>query len=327
VARGRRSLRWIAGWLLLTALAAAAFLSVEWEGVLVALSRVESGWLLVAVASNFIILVIWASQWYLLLPSQLRSLSRFRVFEIVSTVSTVANGGPVLSGQAAGVHLLSRTGAEHSAGLSVVAMDQLAEGAAKLAVVLAVALVVPLPGMLRGGLLGLAGGVALLAVGLGWAARRGRTPSIPAAVPRSEALARWVGRFARHLEALRSPRTVVSALGLALAMKVAELGGIMAVQVALGAGFDPGRSLLVLASVALATMVTVTPANLGIYEASAFAAYRLAGVDPATATALAVVQHVAFLIPAAGTGWLLLSLREVRRALRSEAGAEAELPG
>lgn len=327
MARGR-GLRWIAGWLLLTALAVAAFLSVEWEGVLAVLSGVETEWLLVAVASNFLILVLWASQWCLLLPSHLGSISRFRVFEIVSAVSTVANGGPVLSGQATGVHLLARTGADHSVGLSVVAMDQLAEGMAKLGVVLAVTLVLPLPGMLRGGILGLAGGVALLALALAWTARRGRDPSVPDVVPRGEALARWLGRFAGHLEALRSPRTVFSALGLAGTMKVAELGGIVAVQMALGLGFDAGRSLLVLASVALATMITVTPANLGVYEASAFGAYRLTGVDPATATALAVVQHVAFLVPAAGTGWLLLSVRGVRRALgpRAEAAAEAEIP-
>jgi uncharacterized membrane protein YbhN (UPF0104 family) len=100
----------------------------------------------------------------------------------------------------------------------------------------------------------------------------------------------------------------VGGLALALAMKAAELGGIWAVQRGFGVDLGLGGSLLVLASVSLATMVSVAPANLGVYEASAFAAYRLAGVDPEMATALALAQHAVYLLPATGTGWLLLTL-------------------
>ena len=63
-----------------------------------------------------------------------------------------------------------------------------------------------------------------------------------------------------------------------------------------------------LTAVSLSTMVSAAPANLGVYEGSAFLAYRALGVTPETALALGVVQHVLYLIPMAGAGWLAVTL-------------------
>ena len=68
-------------------------------------------------------------------------------------------------------------------------------------------------------------------------------------------------------------------------------------------------TLVVLASVALATMLPVAPGNLGVYEGAALLAYRWAGVDPETALALAVLQHLALLAAMGGAGWLAVTLR------------------
>src|SRR5205085_6734674 len=51
-----------------------------------------------------------------------------------------------------------------------------------------------------------------------------------------------------------------------------------------------GGSLLVLATAILATMLPLSPGNLGTYEASVFLVYRYLGVSPEVALSLAIVQ-------------------------------------
>jgi uncharacterized membrane protein YbhN (UPF0104 family) len=81
---------------------------------------------------------------------------------------------------------------------------------------------------------------------------------------------------------------------------------------ALGVQIPGWGVLLVLSAVVLSTMASVTPANLGIYEGSALLAYSLIGVEPEVALGLSVVQHVAYLVPSAGVGWVLLAFRGLR---------------
>jgi uncharacterized membrane protein YbhN (UPF0104 family) len=136
--------------------------------------------------------------------------------------------------------------------------------------------------------------------------------------------------MAEHVRTARRPRTILVGVVLALGMKAAELLGILAVQRALGVEVELGVSLLVLASVAVATMLSVSPANLGIYEASAFAAYRLGGIPVETGAALALVQHAVFLVPATGIGWALLTwrgIRELETARRPPAPEPAPVEG
>ena len=59
----------------------------------------------------------------------------------------------------------------------------------------------------------------------------------------------------------------------------------------------------------LGTLVSVTPANLGMYEASAVLVYLALGLTRETALTLAVVQHAAYLLPLAGIGWIWESRR------------------
>ena len=101
-------------------------------------------------------------------------------------------------------------------------------------------------------------------------------------------------------------------------MKAAELGGILAVQQSLGLDLPVGTALLVLASVNFATIVSVSPGNLGVFEAASFAAYRLMGVSPEHALTLSLLQHVCYLIPMVGVGYLYGGMR-VFRGLRDSA--------
>jgi uncharacterized membrane protein YbhN (UPF0104 family) len=72
-------------------------------------------------------------------------------------------------------------------------------------------------------------------------------------------------------------------------------------------------TVVVLAAVTFATLVSLAPSDLGIYEASAFAAYRLLGVPPAEALALGLLHHACFLVPLVGTGYVLTGWQAMRR--------------
>ena len=55
----------------------------------------------------------------------------------------------------------------------------------------------------------------------------------------------------------------------------------------------------------------IAPGNLGVYEATVYAVYRFFGVTPELALALAVVQHLSFLVPSILPGYLTLTLRQL----------------
>ena len=105
----------------------------------------RAGWLVAAVLSYVVILPLWAGQWHLLSPSS-RTRTRREMLGVVSLTSSVMNTTPMLVGEAAGVMLLvTRAGLSRAAALSVLAMDQLLVGLAKLTVLSTAALLLPLP--------------------------------------------------------------------------------------------------------------------------------------------------------------------------------------
>jgi uncharacterized membrane protein YbhN (UPF0104 family) len=269
------------------------------------------GWIVAALTANAAILLLWASQWRLFVPPSLPVPFR-RMLGVTAAMAMVCNSVPFFLGQVTGFHLLAtrgRTG--HAAALSVTALDQLAEGTAKLTVLLLLAALTPLPGGLRAGLAALALAVAFLAGALVVLSRRERW--LRSVVPAlrfgwARRLLLFVAEGARHLHPLRQPRTFLLGVALALGMKAAEAGGILAVQHALGVDLPLWSVVLVLASVGLATMVSLAPANLGVYEAATFVAYTWMGVPAETALGLALVQHVCFLLPMLASGWLAVSV-------------------
>jgi len=228
------------------------------------------------------------------------------MFLVVSAMAMISNSVPFMVGQASGVLLLARYGGiGHASALSVYTMEQVAEGIAKLVVVVGLALFAPLPELLARGVQILAVVVSVLGVTFVVLAFRFRHP--PAAVPPASTLGRvkhFGARWAHSLEGLRTPRVFAAGIALALGMKAMELGGILAIQQALGLDLPVGTALLVLASVSFATIVSVSPGNLVVFEAASFAAYRLTGVSPEHALTLSLLQHVCYLIPMVGVGYL-----------------------
>ncbi len=293
-----------------TLLLVIALRDIEWDRLLQLLRGLRLPWVAVAVGLNGSIIVLWSLQWRILVPGE-GSVTWANMFLVVSAMAMISNSVPFMVGQASGVLLLARYGRIGTASaLSVYTMEQVAEGIAKIVVVIGVALFAPLPTWLARGVQGLA--VVVAGLGLTFVALAFRFRLPPAALRPVGALDRlknFGAQWAHSLEGLRTPPVFGAGVALALGMKAAELGGILAVQHALGLDLPVGTALLVLASVNFATIVSVSPGNLGVFEAASFAAYRLTGVSPEHALTLSLVQHACYLIPMLGVGYLYGGMR------------------
>ena len=277
-------------WVALTIAIALAIPRAPWADVFARVGRADVILVVAAILANWLILLFWAAEWRLLLPSSIRATFK-QMFEVVSITGAVLNTVPFFVGEASGFALLSaRLGLSAAASASMIAMDQLLVGIAKLAVFGAAVLVAPIPAWLRAGVTSLLILVPVLAIALGLAAQRWR----------------------EHLHALRDRNRWWRLVGLALLKKTAELLAILLVQRALGVTPSLASGLLVLAAVSITTMLPVAPANLGVYEATVFAVYRTTGVSADGALGLALVQHACFLVPPIVTGYLMLTLSQLR---------------
>ena len=290
------------------------FRRIQWDRAWQELFHIRPSWLFLAVAVNLSIFVFWAAQWKVFLPKAHR-VSFGRMIEINALMAMVMNTVPFLAGHALGVFLLAKRERVGSAvALSVMALDQLSEGLAKLSILLLVALLTPLPDWMREGILLVVSGVSLLLVILLFFAYRYRNPY----EPKGDLLnvgwnSMWpfITRWAHHLEALRSFRRFFLGLLLAYAMKGAEATAILAVQKGFHLNIPIWSVLLILAGLNVATMVPVTPGNIGVYEATVFFIYQYLGVPPEQALGLALLQHLCYLLPLVGTGYLLVIARNV----------------
>lgn len=310
-----RASRWmlLALWAALSVAIILALRELPWQRAVIHLQRLHARWLLAALVANLAILPLWAQEWRLLTPRSFGVTFR-AMFAVVGITSTVLNSVPFFAGEAAGVGLLvTRARLSRGAALSVLAMDQLLVGFAKLAVIGAAAAVAPLPAWVRAGLASIVVGVAALLLVLLALAYRG-TAARDWLLLGSSSARRVVARAAAlgaHLEMLRELPRALRVCALALLKKTFELLAIVAVQLAFGLAPSLPLALLVLAALAVTTLLPIAPANLGVYEATVFAAYRFAGVSTELALGIAVIQHACFLVPMLGTGYVTLTMRQL----------------
>lgn len=308
--------RWVLPglWLILTVALAVAARGLPWQQAIGQMGRISGAWAFAAVAANLAILPLWAMEWRLLAPAAVR-VGIAGMLHVVAVTASVLNSIPFFAGEASGVALLiARGGLSRGAALSVLALDQLLVGFAKLTVLAAAAATAPLPSGLRAGILSLVLGVAALVVALlllahGWSEIRDRLLSRPS---RARELAARLVEWGTHFDALRDGGRMWRVAVLALAKKAAELLAIVAIQAAFGVEPSIASGLLVLAALAITTLLPVSPANLGVYEATVFATYRYLGVAADTALGLAIVQHLCFLLPMLATGYVMLTLQQLR---------------
>lgn len=271
-----------------------------------AMAVVNWTWIAAAMAANALILVSWAALWWTVAPRDERPTYGV-TFEITAIASALMNTVPFLGGHAAAVVLLVKRGGMTRAGaLSVLALDQLGEGLAKVTIFGVVALAAPIPVWMRVAVGTVCAGVGGLLLALVVAAHRHIQirPAEMAKLTFVTRTRRFAAAWAERMEALRSVRRSLVALAFAIGTKAAEFGGILAVQQAFGVDLSLGATALVLAAVTLGAMLPVAPGNVGTYEAGAILAYRHLGVDPVMATILAIASHLCFAVPSIGIGYL-----------------------
>jgi len=274
------------------------------------LATARPGWVALAVASYVAILPLWALQWCVLAPPT--GEPRFgRMLGVIAMYSSVLNTTPLLVGEAAAlVFLVARAGISRAAALSMLAMDQLVLGIAKVIVLVLAAWLVSLPRWMERGMRALGAAVALLLIALLAAAWGDRTLArvalgLPARAGRA------LRAVASALAPLRSPWRGGSSLLLALLKKLAEIVAILCLQRAFGVTLPIGSAVLILAALNLATLVPLVPGNVGVYEAAIVVAYGHLGVDAERALGMALVQHACYFVALAlpGYGWLARGAR------------------
>lgn len=274
-----------------------------------------------AVAWYVCIQPLGALQWRALFPAGATVPFR-RVFRVWTLTSIANNTTTSLVGHITGLALLgAEAGLGRTAALSVLALDQVAVGMTKVAVLAVAAWIAPLPEWMSRGAAVLAGTVLVLALSVAAASwhhvRIGAWATASHHGRLMHRIAPLVAAWASGLDALRSPVRFAVALSFAIAIRLAELAAILCVQSAFGLPMSLAAGILVLAATSLASFVMFVPANLGIYEAAVFAAYRLVGVPPDVALGLALVQHACQLVPAIGVGYVILSAERLAAVRRS----------
>jgi uncharacterized membrane protein YbhN (UPF0104 family) len=295
--------------LVLTLIAAfvAALHSLDPTRAIESLAAVRGGWVAAAALCYLAILPLWAWQWHLLAPPS--STQTFPgMLRVVTTTSGVLNTTPMLVGEATGIVLLvTLTGLDRTAALSVLAMDQLLVGLAKLVVLATAATLAPLPDWMTHAALGLIFLVAALATLLLVGASRGmwrtgawRESRLAGSVPAR--LLRALDGLPTALAPLRSVRRGGGAMALALVKKAVEVGAMLCMQRAFGLDLPLGAAILALGMLNLSTLLPIVPANVGVYEGAVVLAYSHYGISAEQAVALAALQHLCYLLALAAPG-------------------------
>lgn len=298
-------------WLIATFFVVVLVRSVDVGRVWALGQETRGGWVAIAVASNLLILPLWAQQWRILLPPSSHVPPK-RMLSLAAQLSFLGNTVPA-SGQVSAVILLGREpGVTPGAALSALALEQVTEGLVKVGILLLAAELLPLPGWMHRAFFALALAVAGLTAGVATAAfhhkRITALSARPGAHPLLDRLIALVARWSRELESLRRPSRFALALVCSAGTKAAEGFAIVAVQHAFGLALPMSTTVLVLAAAILGTIAPLAPANLGIFEGAVVAAYRHAGLPAETALALAVVEHSCLLLGTAAVGYVVFSV-------------------
>ena len=299
----------LTAWVFATLLLYICFRGIDLEQAWNNIKQVHPLWLFLGIAGHFLIFIFWAKQWIIFLPG--KAFVTFKeMFEINALMSTAMNTLPFPGGHAFGVFLLAKKeGVGHSAALSVMSLDQLTEGIAKLTVLLVVSWLTPLPPLIKKGILGLIVVILIFSSILLYFSfrfhdyKKIRTDSNKTLKQRT---VDFVSRWGQQLEGLRDIQTFCYGVILAYGMKLGEASAIWSIQKGFGVDLPIWSILLILAALNLTTIIPLTPGNLGVYEATVFFIYQHLGIEPEQAIALALTQHLCFLLPLAGTGYVYI---------------------
>lgn len=307
-----RKLLWVMAWIAATYLLYLIFRDIDWAAAWHEIKNSLPGWLLMACLFNILVQVFWVGQWRAFLPAK-HDVPFWRMFELTSLTSLAMNTIPFGGGHALGVVMLAKQEkVGHAIALSVLALDQIAEGVAKITLFSMVALFTPIPEAMKTAIVWVLMAVTLFFSVLMFFALRHRDHQEPHADDTHDLSGRvkhFISKWAHNLEPMRNVRTFSFGVVMAWGMKLMEGLGIWAVQKAFGLDLPIWTVCVTLAAVNLATMLPVAPGNLGVFEAAVFFIYQFFGLTPEVAMGLAIVQHLCYLLPKIVLGYSILLMR------------------
>lgn len=304
----RQHLILFAVWALLAAGLGFAASSLAWGEVWAAASRAVPWLVGVAFLINFANAPLWGACWYCLMGGVLpwRKLTEVQAVVLTSVQAFSLLGG----GAAAWVLATTRLGLSRSQALSLLMLDQLTTGLVKVILIATALMIVPTSPLLH------VAGIAML-IGMGGflvtliIASKSRERIMAYADKRGGRSGHWlhlVAEWTQHIGTVRSFRYMSGAVLFMLTRRVVE--GTAGWLVALACGIDVGPEFiaLVIASLAIVTIIPSPPGNVGLYEVAVVAAYQWLGVAPEPALAAALLMHAVLLIPALIPGALIALL-------------------
>lgn len=252
--------------------------------------------------------ILWLKsiQWQLFLPSNafISFQSVFRVIAIMVMMANVLPWGQTFAIYHLGkIHKIGKTVA-----LSVITLDQIATGFSKLTLFLLAALATPLPAWMKRGIviaLCLVVGIYLFLLYFSHRHRHFKDAHHLIHNRWQDKLLHSVAKWAHHLQALRNWKKMCCVIALGLLVKLCEVGAIFLVQKGFGLMLPWWSAIFVLAGLNLATIVPITPGNIGIFEATIFFVYQFLGLEASQAMSLALFQHFIYLISMVLPGYLI----------------------
>jgi uncharacterized protein (TIRG00374 family) len=290
----------------------------------VEIEQIRWSFFIPAFLSTLCILLALSLQWKLFLPHD-RSVSLGRMFQVVSVFAMLVNTVPFWGGHAFAIYLLGhREKVGKTAALSVITLEQIAEGFGKIMIFGVVALACPFPLWMRDGMETVLFLVFAAYLTLFFLAYRFR--NLKEKRENSKSFG-WIKIFsvfetwAYHLHVMRSFKKMAGGIALAMAMKGFEALGIFLVQKSFGVELPLYSSFLVLAALGLATMLPLAPGRLGVFEATAYVIYQYLGVDPTRALTLGIFIHLVHTLPFILTGYIIslkMGLKKKEMSLENE---------
>ena len=328
--RGRLIFRtaWAAAALLVVSvLLCLCFRGVDFAGLSAAWEELRLPLVFVAVLLLGLILFVGALEWKLFLPAG-NTVSTGRLLKIIAVMGMLQNTLHHFAGQAfAVVRLGHREKLSKATALSILAQDQIAEGFARLLWFGFLAIVMAIPAWASNGiewvaLIVIVGYAAALA--LAWRYRNfdDRQPARSAGWG---SLGHFIAQWGYHLRGLRDTRIALLAVLLAVSKKCSKAAAVACVQRSLSIDLPFYAPFLIVGALDLATMISIAPGHIGVFEATVKFSYQYLGVDADRALLLALVYHAAYLVAMVLPGLLVGFSSALARGPSGHAPADPSL--
>lgn len=301
------------------------FHQIQWELFVDSFRQAHLSWIAFAWLASFSIIALNSIQLKFFLP-RFEAVSFRRMFPLVAIFSMTVNVVPFWGGHALMIYLLDkREKLSKTVGLSVMTLDQIIEGFAKLFVFGVVVLSGPFPDWMTRGMqafMALVSVTYLVFFFLSYYYGRRASDALPKHFPWRERLKALFLKWAYHLHVLRNGKSLLITIALAILMKGMEVLSVYAIQKSFSLSLGWESAFLVVAALSLATTLPLTPGRLGLFEGAAMLTYQYLGLSATEGLALGVMIHVAHTVPLVITGYLA----SVKLGLKSWRSPVAEPP-